>query len=285
METLVILLFGIAHLLGDFYFQSAEMVREKGGNLRTFLLHIAIYILPFLPLVAISGGWWRPFLLFALLFISHALVDWGKERIRIRKDSFSKGLFLFLGDQALHASLILAGVHFLFSFESPEFLGLIRFFQERTGNRILSMTYLVFSLMLVWKPVSILIKKVLDIVQDECDSFRLRELRKQMENAEDSQKEELEREAKKTEGKLAEAGSDSNRIGSIIGMLERTVMLIFGFLGIYDAVGLIIAAKSLARFKQMDEKDFAEKYLVGTFLSLLSVLILVVLWMFLPAMS
>jgi hypothetical protein len=45
-------------------------------------------------------------------------------------------------------------------------------------------------------------------------------------------------------------------------------------LGDYAAVGWIIAAKSLARFKQLEDREFAEYFLVGTLASfLLAVLV------------
>jgi hypothetical protein len=40
--------------------------------------------------------------------------------------------------------------------------------------------------------------------------------------------------------------------------------------GRFGAVGFVIAAKTMARFKVLDNRDFAEYFLVGTFLSLLS---------------
>ncbi len=40
--------------------------------------------------------------------------------------------------------------------------------------------------------------------------------------------------------------------------------------GQYAAIGLILAAKSFARLKEMDEGDFAEYVLIGTLLSVTS---------------
>jgi len=40
-------------------------------------------------------------------------------------------------------------------------------------------------------------------------------------------------------------------------------------LGEYGAVGWIIAAKSLARFKALEEREFAEYFLIGTLASFL----------------
>jgi hypothetical protein len=63
--------------------------------------------------------------------------------------------------------------------------------------------------------------------------------------------------------------------GRVIGFLERWLVYIV-ILSTNDlqAIGLIVAAKSLARMKQMDEKPFAEYVLIGTFLSVLSAVLI-----------
>lgn len=57
------------------------------------------------------------------------------------------------------------------------------------------------------------------------------------------------------------------RVGLVIGVLER--LLIVGLvLGQAEAaVGLVVAAKTLARFRQLDDRFFAEYYLLGTLAS------------------
>jgi len=62
--------------------------------------------------------------------------------------------------------------------------------------------------------------------------------------------------------------------GYAIGMLERVCVFTLTLLGQYTAISFVIAAKSLARMKQFEEKDFAEKYLVGTLLSVVIALLL-----------
>lgn len=57
------------------------------------------------------------------------------------------------------------------------------------------------------------------------------------------------------------------RIGSLIGILEREIILMLGLMQQFGAIGFVLTAKSLARYKQLEDKDFAEKYLVGTLLS------------------
>ena len=55
--------------------------------------------------------------------------------------------------------------------------------------------------------------------------------------------------------------------GYLIGIFERIIILTLGLIGLLGAIGFVLAAKSLARFKQLEDRDFAEKYLLGTLLS------------------
>lgn len=56
--------------------------------------------------------------------------------------------------------------------------------------------------------------------------------------------------------------------GRFIGVLERILTYAFVLHGQYTAIGLILAAKGFARFKEMDQRDFAEYVLIGTLLSM-----------------
>jgi hypothetical protein len=57
------------------------------------------------------------------------------------------------------------------------------------------------------------------------------------------------------------------RVGEAIGILERLLVVTFVLVGAEAAIGLVIAAKTLARFRQLDDRDFAEYYLLGTLAS------------------
>ncbi len=60
--------------------------------------------------------------------------------------------------------------------------------------------------------------------------------------------------------------------GAVIGSLERVLCAIFICLGQYASIGLIYTAKSIARFKKIEENPkFAEYYLIGTLYSILFV--------------
>jgi hypothetical protein len=56
----------------------------------------------------------------------------------------------------------------------------------------------------------------------------------------------------------------SARVGATIGILERILIVVFVLTGTDVAIGFVVAAKTLARFRLLDDRDFAEYYLLGT---------------------
>ncbi len=56
--------------------------------------------------------------------------------------------------------------------------------------------------------------------------------------------------------------------GRAIGSLERLIVFALVSKGEYGALGLVIAAKGLARFKDLQDREFAEYFLIGTMLSM-----------------
>lgn len=57
--------------------------------------------------------------------------------------------------------------------------------------------------------------------------------------------------------------------GATIGTLERWIVLLLALAGQWEAVVLVVAAKSIARFEELKERAFAEYFLVGTLASVL----------------
>jgi hypothetical protein len=70
--------------------------------------------------------------------------------------------------------------------------------------------------------------------------------------------------------KRFESGKEENggRAGRAIGILERAIIVPLVFVEAYGAIGLVLAAKSIARFEQLKNRKFAEYYLIGTLASL-----------------
>jgi hypothetical protein len=56
--------------------------------------------------------------------------------------------------------------------------------------------------------------------------------------------------------------------GRMIGLLERLLVFTLVLVGQYGALGFVIATKGLARFKDLDHREFAEYFLIGTMLSI-----------------
>ncbi|WP_324669931.1 DUF3307 domain-containing protein [Geochorda subterranea] len=61
--------------------------------------------------------------------------------------------------------------------------------------------------------------------------------------------------------------SEAPGTGMLVGMLERALILTFLLFEATAAVGFVLAAKSIARFKELEDRAFAEYYLVGTLAS------------------
>jgi hypothetical protein len=81
-------------------------------------------------------------------------------------------------------------------------------------------------------------------------------------------------------GVLPEQGPESDHeddleVGSLIGSLERWLILFLGVAGLWGSVGLVVAAKSVARFEELKQRPFAEYFLVGTLTSVLVAIALV----------
>lgn len=68
---------------------------------------------------------------------------------------------------------------------------------------------------------------------------------------------------------VADSGDNAEQVaaGKYIGILERFLILTLTVTGNISAIGMVIAAKSIARFSEFSNKHFAEYYLVGTLLS------------------
>ena len=64
------------------------------------------------------------------------------------------------------------------------------------------------------------------------------------------------------------SSDDTPARGRMIGLLERGIVFIFTLTGNLSAIGLVLAAKAFARFRQLDDREFAEYMLIGTLLSI-----------------
>ena len=68
---------------------------------------------------------------------------------------------------------------------------------------------------------------------------------------------------------LGKTAHGCRNAGAIIGGMERFLIAICLLTGNFVSIGIVIAAKSVARFKYISKQEYAEYFLIGTFYSLL----------------
>jgi hypothetical protein len=66
-----------------------------------------------------------------------------------------------------------------------------------------------------------------------------------------------------------DADPDAHPRGAMVGYLERILVFTLLVGGEWSAVGLVFAAKSIARFRELENKEFSDYYLIGTLASVL----------------
>ncbi len=235
------LLLIIAHFLGDFMFQSSTMASKKISSLKYFGLHCLIYS----GFTGLTLIWFKPLknVVYAalIIIISHIVIDYFRNTIlnklsKKQRNHKNLDFVIIIADQILHLLIIIFSVHLLKSPNDSGKIILNIILTYLSWNHLYNFTVLAFLYILCLSPTAIFIKKVFILF-----SFQ----------NEDNPK----------------IKDDLIKSGYLIGVLERIIILNLGLNGQLGAIGFVIAAKSLARFNQLNDKTFAEKYLVGTLLS------------------
>lgn len=77
----------------------------------------------------------------------------------------------------------------------------------------------------------------------------------------------VEEKNKASEGQMHIIDKQELNRGKIIGVIERNLFFFFVMTGNYTSIAFILTAKGIVRFKELDNKNFAEYVLIGTLLS------------------
>lgn len=230
----------VIHIVCDFYFQSQTMADNKKEKLSWVLWHSLIY-----------AGCSAAFILFMLpgvpleytvyFVVGHTLIDTGKYFVckYINMKHFPllrQEQNIFIIDQMLHILIILIIAYLIGSAEANTFYNVLYMKVLKVfGISSMALVSWVIKILLIHKPANIFISSIL---------FRY-----------------------KPSAKETSEVADKN-IGRYIGTLERIVMVILISINQYSAVGLVLTAKSIARYDRISkEQEFAEYYLLGTLLS------------------
>lgn len=249
MTPTPLLLAFLAHFSADFLLQSDRMVQARtAGRVWPYLAHAGTVAAVLFVLLHFYGVGAAAF--FAILVAGlHLILDWLKDLLG-RKGSPRVQVALFVGDQVLHGLVLFFSWQWLAPRPDPRVLyyyGLLvppraaAVFGTAQGTPAIELN-LVLAVVLVYVAVmfagAVLLRKILDALGVS---------------------------PRREPGDDASAG----RIGKYIGILERGLILTLVLADVVSAVGFVVAAKSVARFKELDEKGFAEYYLVGTLASTL----------------
>ncbi len=237
-EYFILLL--LAHIVSDFYIQTEKMARKKEESINWVILHCLSYWLTTIG-VSLPVMSWEVFKFGSMAAITHLIIDVMKYAyvLKIKKKveiTMLKERNIFLVDQILHV-FCLTAIAYLFVLKVGK-LNLcdsaLEFFTI-VGIPGTIMVSWITALLIIHKPANITISKLLMLYRPE--------------EREDNKK-------------------HRNSAGRSIGSLERIMILIFISIGQYSAIGLVLTAKSIARYDRISkERDFAEYYLLGTLIS------------------
>lgn len=232
-----LLLLGIAHGLGDYLLQPDRLARRKEKELRFLLLHGLLYALAMASmfLLDVSGAVWASW---GIASATHLGIDWIRVRICRRKQRTALfQLVSFCADQALHLG-VLAG---LWALLLPHTTGALAAWSGTVWLRPALVYAAIFCV--IWKPAAILIRLFFAWFVP----------------------------AGAGAAQAAKPASEAQTVpgsGELIGKLERLIIAVLVLCDQFGAIGFVLTAKSVARFKLIEEnRDFAERYLVGTLLS------------------
>ena len=228
------------HLLADFLFQTSAYSEKKRKILKSLLLHCLIYFIVFEIVLLPILQFKKAFLLGMIISVLHFFINFTKNKLEKSFPQRRLQIWIFSINQLIHFALLI-GMNYIFNLEnsvSNLYINLQGY--EYFKTFILYIT--VFSIVL--DPASVLIRKLFISISPKT---------------------------------YPKAYSEELKAGNIIGKLERTIIAILLLNNQFGLIGFVLTAKSIARFKQMEDKNFAEKYLIGTLTSFLIVLITVLI--------
>lgn len=225
----------IPHILGDFYFQTDKISSKKEKELKWVIYHSVIYGIVNVSFIKFIFKT-IDFNIIAFLIVSHAIIDILKYYFISKPTSIN----IFVIDQFLHLLFIFITFCCLNKGISFIFNEYITQLFSILNISLFEVCSCVLKILLIHKPINIFI------------AFFMKPYKK-------SNKE----------------NKDEIKAGRIIGTLERMIMLFFINIGQYSSIGLVLTAKSIARYDKISKsQSFAEYYLLGTLLSTISVLII-----------
>jgi hypothetical protein len=232
----------LAHLLADFPFQPSRLVAQKVRHWWAHGLHGSIHLgllifalLIFVPSLPVFTG---RLLFAAVAYVAvHVVIDLSKQLL-LQRGVVQDSTNVFLTDQTLHLASVVVLTVFITRVDWPAIQSLMAL-RNSTKDLILSggvvYTIVVFA-----------------------GGYLIRYMTRGLLRGVSSQ--------------LGESVEQLTNAGLYIGWLERLLIVTAVVLRSPTLIGLILTAKSIARFPELKEPKFAEYFLIGTLLSVIMAL-------------
>lgn len=224
----------VAHLVGDFYLQNDKFCEKKSRNVFSSW-HLYVHALVIFALSWLATGSYRGWWLAAVVGVTHLLIDALKPALMKWwcKDSEKNELWVFLFDQILHIVVLWAVACSWLKCNG---------WQQFEWIADINPKYLLLATAcaIAHKPSNLLVNLIIHyyevpVPKDEADDNN--------------------------------ESHGAFHSGSLIGTMERLLMIILIVMSQYEAMGFLIAAKSILRFSSVNGSEKSEYVVAGTFLS------------------
>ena len=278
---MVVLSLILAHLIADFWLQTDLMVKDKLKNLTKHSFHHLLTTAIALAFIWVGGFESHipidHFILpLSIIVISHIFIDLLKikliDSMKATKTNHLRTLGYFLLDQLLHIIIILITCTICFGIDTYDMTTI--FIETKNFSPLYVFLFLMIIFILATSVSGHIVKHIVGSLPSELANYEGELiLRSEMVDVK-------ERVQPTFENKFSEEyryftySSPPRSRGKLIGYIERLLVIILTVIGAYPSIAFIIAAKSIARFKQLDDRNWAEYFLLGTLSSIFLGLVL-----------
>lgn len=290
----------IAHLISDYPLQTDKIFTAKKsvcGLIKHILVHLGIGILTSIIFnIIYPNNYDITLFIYCLLIINggHFLIDYIKEYLsfRIKKTqklhtASSISAVIYVLDQLIHFIIIIETTQWIFK-ENYQVLDKILALVDINDKFSLSITtqilltiiiilmntyfagYLIGIILTPFKPDNLVTETAMEVpfksqMNGPINYKNFEELNiSSLFNNEKTNLSDI-----KIQHKIVLIKDSPSKSGMLIGKLERNIILILCVTSSLAAIGFLIAMKALTRFKQFEDKSFAEYYLIGSMASIL----------------
>lgn len=226
---MILFLLLAAHFLADFTLQPACLAKRKTESFKFLMLHSMIYA-ALIAVIGFTTVQTRVMMLpFVIIVLSHFVIDLIRIKLDAKFNSAGVRFWSFVFDQIVHTVMITV-VFLVFNLSDNKLEWAKHFFEIELVRKAVTCGLM---FVVVWDPASVFVKKLFVYLSNSVENY----------------------------------DTNEPKTGSLIGKLERLIIIVLVIFDAIGAIGFVLTAKSIARFKQFEEQGFAEKYLVGTLAS------------------